>query len=60
MNLDCFWSSSSFTVKGIKDKVVQMLKHSASVGLKGTFIREGPMPAINYCGYEVAVNMLLC
>ena len=47
------------TFKGNKDKVVQMLQHSASVELKGTFIQEGPMPIIDYCGYEVAVNMLL-
>ena len=59
MNLDAFWSSSSFTVKGNKDKVCQMLKHSETVGLKGTFCRNGPMPLGDYCGYEVAVNMLL-
>ena len=38
MNLDAFWSSSSFTVKGNKDKVKQMLKYSSSIGLTGAFV----------------------
>ena len=59
MNLDTFWSSSEGTVRGNRYKINKMLKFSQSVGLKGSFIHEGPLPPHDYCGYEVAVNMLL-
>ena len=59
MDLDCFWSSSSFTVKGNRVQVRQMIKHSNYVGLKGCFERDNALPLFDYCGYEVAINMLL-
>ena len=59
INLDLVWSSSSFTMHGNKDKVIKMLKYSSSVWLKRYFGHEGPLPVMDYCGYEVAVNMLI-
>ena len=59
MNLDAFWSRSSSTIRGNRDKVRQMLSFSDIVGLNGPFRHEGPFPNFDHCGYEVAICMLL-
>ena len=59
MNLDAFWSSASVTVVGNKGKINMSLKLSALVGLQGPYLHDGPFPAYDHCGYEVAIQMLL-
>ena len=59
MQLDAFWSLSSYTVKGNCYKVKQILKCSDEVGLKGPFEYQGPFPSYDYCGYELGVDILL-
>ena len=59
MNLDAFWSSESVTVLGNKGKINMSLKLSALVGLQGPYLHDGPFPAYDHCGYEVAIQMLL-
>ena len=59
MVLDAFWSSASSAVNANKNKVKQMLNFSALIGTRGPFDYEGPFPDFDYCGYEVAAEMLL-
>lgn len=59
INLDVFWSSSSATVNGNRDKLVLGFRLSRLVGLEGPCILEGPLPAFDHCGYDVAIQMLL-
>ena len=58
INLDAFWSRSSSTVTGNKDRLISALKISNSLGLKGPYIHEGPMPDNDFCGYELALQMV--
>jgi hypothetical protein len=59
MKLDAFWSRAKSTTVGNRDKVAFPLKLSTLVGLNGQYEAEGPFPDFDYCGYEVAVKMLL-
>ena len=58
INLDAFWSRSSSTVTGNKDRIIAALKISKSLGLQGPYVHEGPMPDYDYCGYELALQMV--
>ena len=44
---------------GNRDKTRQMIEISEIVGLDGPFIHQGPFPAFDHCGYQIAVTMLL-
>jgi hypothetical protein len=59
LNLDAFWSRSTATVQGQRDKLKQGLALSRLVGLEGPYANEGPYPSFDHVGYEVAVQMLL-
>ena len=59
MNLDSFWSRTTETVNGHRGKLEHGIRLSRTVGLEGPYTHEGPMPAFNHCGYEVATQMLL-
>jgi hypothetical protein len=59
VNLDAFWSRASSTVKANTDRLRFCLKLSEMVGLQGPYIQEGPLPSYDYCGYEVAIQMVL-
>jgi hypothetical protein len=55
MNLDAFWSRSTATVNGQKDKLKQGLVLSMLVGLDGPYSNDGPYPSYHHMGYEVAI-----
>jgi hypothetical protein len=59
MNLDAFWSRSTITVHGQRDKLKQGLVLSLLVGLDGPYSNDGPYPSFDHVGYEVAIQMLL-
>jgi hypothetical protein len=59
LNLDAFWSRSTRTVQGQRDKLKQGLVLSRLVGLEGPYSNEGPYPSFDHVGYEVAVQMFL-
>jgi hypothetical protein len=59
VNLDSFWSRTTSTVNGNKDKIAFSLELSKSVGLRGPYNVDGPLPDFDHCGYEIAVDMLL-
>jgi hypothetical protein len=59
MNLDAFWSRAKSLMLGNQDKVAFGLKLSTLVGRKELYKTGGLLPDFNYCGYEVAVEMLL-
>jgi hypothetical protein len=58
VNLDSFWSRASSTVKGNLDRTKSALQISLSLGLAGPFFHDGPMPDYDYCGYELAIQMV--
>ena len=58
INLDAFWSRSASTVSGNKDRVAAALRISKSLGLEGPYFNDGPMPDYDYCGYELALQMV--
>jgi hypothetical protein len=59
MTLDAFWSRSTATVNGQRGKLKQGLVLSLLVGLDGPYSNDGPYPAFDHVGYEVAIQMLL-
>jgi hypothetical protein len=59
MTLDAFWSRAAPTVKGQTDNLRRALAYSATVGLPGPYMHDGPLPDYDHCGYEVAIQMLL-
>jgi hypothetical protein len=58
VNLDSFWSRASSTVKGNLDRITGALKISQSLGLPGPYYHDGPMSSQDYCGYEIAIQMV--
>lgn len=58
-NLDAFWSRASSTVDRNRQLVKRQLKISSSLGLPGPYIQHCPLPEEDYCGYRIAVSMLL-
>jgi hypothetical protein len=46
-------------VKGNQDKIDMALNLSKTVGLLGPYKAIGPLPNIDHCGYEVAIEMVL-
>jgi hypothetical protein len=58
-NLDAFWSRAKGTALNNRDKVAFALKMSAAMGLLGPYEANGPLPEVDHCGYEVAIEMLL-
>ena len=58
-NLDAFWSLASSTVEGNARKMKLVLKFSTQVELSGPYHHTEALPSHDYCGYEVAIQMLL-
>lgn len=58
-NLDVFWSSASSTVNKNTEKLWKWFNLSKNIGLKGPYHQLGPYPTGDYCGYEIAYQMLL-
>ena len=58
-NLDSFWSLASSTVDGNTRKLKLGIKFSNQLGLYGPYLQEGSLPPNDYCGYEVAIQMLM-
>jgi len=58
-NLDVFWSRERATIANNVRNARKLCKMSAQVGMGGPFLSNGPMPSWDYCGYEVAVGILL-
>ena len=59
MNLDAFWSRETSTVRNNARRAERQLALSELVGLEGPFIFKGVLPDYDYCGYQVAINILL-
>jgi hypothetical protein len=57
--LDAFWSRATATARGNRDKVAQAIRLSETVGLLGPYEAEGPLPEVDHCGYEVAIEMVI-
>lgn len=58
-NFDSFWSRSSKTVNQNRLMVNRQLTLSKTLGLNGPYVQTCRLPDYDYCGYEVAVSMLL-
>ena len=58
-NLDACWSSASSTVKGNVTQIKKTIKFSQRLGLEGPYLNMGPFPPFDYCGYQVACQMLM-
>ena len=58
-NLDSFWSASTNTVNGQRNRIKMGLKFSQSLGPSGPYTQVGHLPPYDHCGYEVACQMLL-
>eukprot|EP00978_Attheya_sp_CCMP212_P019158 scaffold53352_cov57-Attheya_sp.AAC.1 len=43
----------------IRHNLRRALAYSATVGLPGPYMHDGPLPDYDHCGYEVAIQMLL-
>ena len=59
MNLDCFWSRESQTVKQNARRAEKQIEFSELVGLSSPFKYTTRLPDFDHCGYEVAVAILL-
>lgn len=58
MNLDAFWSRAKSTVDANTRVQRQAQSYSEGYGLQGTCAEQGPLPAHDHCGYEVALDIL--
>lgn len=58
-NLDAFWSSSTNTVGGQRNRIKMGIRFSESLGLLGPYTQVGHLPPYDHCGYEVACQMSL-
>jgi hypothetical protein len=58
VNLDSFWSRSTATVKGNKNRIKRAQDISTGLGLSGPFYHQGSMPPWDHCGYEAAIQMV--
>jgi len=59
MNLDCFWSRETQTVKQNVRRAERQIEFSNLVGLSSPFKYTTHLPDFDHCGYEVAVAILL-
>ena len=59
INLDAMWSRSSSTVEENQYRVLLGLRLSDQIGLSGPYEHFGPLPYKDYCGYEVAIQMVM-
>jgi len=59
MNLDAFWSRETSTVLSNLRKAKKMIEVSELVKLQGPFPLQPPLPLLDHCGYQVAIDMLL-
>ena len=58
-NLDAFWSTAPSTVRENTRRLKVAQKFSEKLKLPGPYRQAGPFPQYDYCGYEVAFQMLL-
>ena len=59
INLDAFWARTTTTVTANLSKIKQAWELSELVGLDGGYYQEGPLPAHDHAGYELAVQMVM-
>jgi len=59
MNLDACWSRETSTVTQNAKRVQRQVEMCELVGLSGPFVQVGNLPEYDYCGYEVAISILL-
>ena len=59
MNLDACWSRESQTVTQNALRAKKQIEMCKLVGLEGPFTQIGNLPDYDYCGYEVAISILL-
>ena len=58
INLDACWARAEGTVTGNAGQLSTGLKRSAEFGLTGPYLKTGPLPDYDHCGYEVALQMV--
>jgi hypothetical protein len=56
--LDAFWSRSSSTVSGNRNRIKRAQEVSTVLGLTGPFCHQGTIPSWDHCGYEIALQMI--
>jgi len=59
MNLDACWSRETQTVNQNSKRAQKQIEMCKLVGLDGPFVQIGNLPEYDYCGYEVAISILL-
>jgi len=59
MNLDACWSRETQTVTQNARRAKKQIEMCKLVGLDGPFVQIGDLPDYDYCGYEVAISILL-
>jgi len=59
MNLDACWSRETRTVTQNAKRAQKQIELCELVGLGGPFVQVGSLPEYDYCGYEVAISILL-
>jgi len=59
MNLDACWSRETQTVTQNARRARKQIEMCKLVGLDGPFVQIGDLPDYDYCGYEVAISILL-
>ena len=59
MNLDCFWSRETSTVKNNARRADRMHKDALLLGLPGPFQITQQLPLHDHCGYQIALIMLV-
>lgn len=59
VSLDVTWSISSSTVEANKYQVLLGLCLSDQVNLSRPYEHFGPLPHVDHCGYEVAIQMVI-
>ncbi|KAI2504187.1 hypothetical protein MHU86_10301 [Fragilaria crotonensis] len=57
--LDAFWSRARSTVDANTAKAREALNLSRSMGMRGAAEAPGPLPSIDHCGYEVAIQIVV-
>jgi hypothetical protein len=58
-HLDALWSRARGTVESNTTKVLEGLRISQSMGMKGPYKNPDPLPAYDHCGYEIAIQIVV-
>ena len=59
INLDAFWGRASSTVSRNRNRIEEGIKTLSSLGLKGPYQTKGKMPTTDFCGYGIAIKIVM-